>query len=614
MFRYLAFLWDPARPRAAGAAERLALRFRAASRDWDLAVGGRGLAVYCAGVRPGSMAPYLLHDGAGVVLGKLFARAGEGALASGEVILGARETAAIVSTEGRALVEHYWGRYVGFLHDAPGDRTWILRDPSGGLPCFMVASGPVTIVASSAEDWAPLSIPVSINWRYVAAHLASSQPLECTETGLNEVSSVHAGECVALHEGRVTCAFYWHPAEIASNALEDATDAVSTLRSTVRTCVRAWAACYDGVLHRLSGGLDSSIVLSCLHDAPARTRITCVNYYSQGSNTDERRYARLAARQARCELIEEERDATVSLAAMLNASRSARPSVHVYSLHYGRAEARLGQARGASAIFSGEYGDALFYQNPAMLAAADFVHRHGFRPDLFGVALDVANVEGVSIWRVLRQAIVDGRPSKIAWTIGEQVASHRSLMTRAVLDDLGSDDRFINPWLQSVEGLPMGKLRHIHMACVPQLPYDPLGGAGEPEQVPALVSQPIIELCLRLPTYLLVKGGWDRSIARRAFRHDVPREIITRRTKGGVEEHVKDVFRRNLPFVRELLLDGQLVRRGLLDRSRLEAVLAGQPTDTRAPMSELHRYLITEAWLAAWSAADNAAAARRVWA
>lgn len=131
--------------------------------------------------------------------------------------------------------------------------------------------------------------------------------------------------------------------------------------------------------------------------------------------------------------------------------------------------------------------------------------------------------------------------------------------------------------------------------------YDPLGRPDDPEPVQPLMSQPLIELCLRIPTYVLTNSGWDRAIARRAFRTEVPREILRRRSKGGLEENVQEILMGNLRAARELLLDGHLVSAGLLHRGRVEEALSDRPTRTAATMAEIFDHLATEAWLRRWN-------------
>jgi asparagine synthase (glutamine-hydrolysing) len=118
--------------------------------------------------------------------------------------------------------------------------------------------------------------------------------------------------------------------------------------------------------------------------------------------------------------------------------------------------------------------------------------------------------------------------------------------------------------------------------------------------VTPLLSQPLLELLMRIPTWVLTAGGWDRALARRAFGHEVPRRILMRRTKGGQEEYAKSIFTRDLDFARDLLLDGRLVRRGLLDAVRLANVLSGQPSRTAAGNAELYGCLSMEVWLRQW--------------
>jgi asparagine synthase (glutamine-hydrolysing) len=77
----------------------------------------------------------------------------------------------------------------------------------------------------------------------------------------------------------------------------------------------------------------------------------------------------------------------------------------------------------------------------------------------------------------------------------------------------------------------------------------------------------------------------------------LPAQIIHRRSKGGLEEHVKAVLASNIETIRPMLLDGELARRGLLDRPRLEAQLSGRPTALAAPLSHIHALVATEAWL-----------------
>ncbi|MFN3631183.1 MAG: asparagine synthase-related protein, partial [Casimicrobiaceae bacterium] len=131
--------------------------------------------------------------------------------------------------------------------------------------------------------------------------------------------------------------------------------------------------------------------------------------------------------------------------------------------------------------------------------------------------------------------------------------------------------------------------------------YDPFEQATAPELVHPLFSQPLVELCLRLPTYLLAHGGRGRALARNAFATDLPPQVANRRSKGGMEEHITAVLHANIDFVRGLLLEGELSRRGMLDRPKVEQLLSGRPTTLVCSPSQIHGLIAVEAWLSRWT-------------
>lgn len=610
MYRYLGLIWNTADPQVLAMANLLARRVRAASAEWRCVVFNPGLRVFHTGVRPGSSEAYVLPERRGVVLGRLFDRHAPEQSSPPQVVLDGRASATIINTAGRRLISNYWGRYVAFLHDRSSSQVHVVRDPSGGLPCMLTTYAGVRVIFSCPQDCALLGVPpFSINWKYVAAHLAF-QALQIHQTGLNEVTEILGGECVTFRSDRIERTAYWRAADVsADNVIEDPREAVARLRDTTRACVRAWASCYGSILHTLSGGLDSSIVLSCLRDLPSQPAITCLNYVTQDAEGDERRFARLAARTTDCDLVEHERDTSVlALGEMLRIVPFVRPWSYRYSLEHSRFEAALARDKAASVIFGGGGGDQLFYKSRADLAVADYAYMHGPGPRLFNVALDAARVEGGSIWAELRAGIRDGLFTRY-WDPFVDLGRHTTLVSAELLQRSTWDDRFINPWLLAPKRIAPGKRWHIQLLTIPQVFYDSLASANDPERVHPLVAQPLIEVCLRIPTFVLISGGWDRAIARRAFVGDVPREIISRRTKGGITNHGNRIIQANLALIRELLLDGQLVGRRLLKRDKLEELLSGRRSLSTREYGEIEEHLSTEIWLGRWSEQRDSAAA-----
>lgn len=600
MFRYLGCVWDSDDAAASATSASLIERLQSSGGDWRAAIERPGLTVlYTNTTSPNRC--YVLQDSAGVVLGTLFARsAGSGSIAASKAF-DSDETAKVIASSGRHLIQHYWGRYVAFLYEAESRTIRIVREPTGTLPCLATRVDGVHLYCSWLEDAFRLGLRCSINWDYVAAHLCC-QRLELSFTGLNEVTRVLGGECVAHHKGRETRTFYWNPLRVAeSQPIEDPAEAVAALRRCTMESVHAWASSYRSIVHTLSGGLDSAIVLACLKDAPARPQVTCVNYYSPGAAGDERAFARLAAQRAGYELLERERDITISFDPLLHMPQSAAPSIYRYYLENSGQESELARSRLAGALFSGEGGDQLFYQSHAGFGAGDYLYRRGalrgLSPEFFRIALDGARLERVTVWEVLAKAFAHAWLGR-RWSFMEEVGPFTKLMPTEVIEAVKHDARWVHPHFQSSERAPSGKRWHAFPLVFPAFDYyDPLGMLDDVERVAPLYSQPLLEICLRIPVDVLTIGGWDRAIARRAFKEELPNEIATRRGKGTPGEYVQVVLERNLDFLRAMLLDGQLVRHKLVDRSKLETVLSGNPTRTDSSGTEIYGYLNTEAWL-----------------
>jgi asparagine synthase (glutamine-hydrolysing) len=403
---------------------------------------------------------------------------------------------------------------------------------------------------------------------------------------------------------------YWDPLRVAAvDPLEDAAEAAALLRQAVRRCVQAWAGGHDSIVHTLSGGLDSAIVLACLADAPNRPRITCVNYHSPGANSDERIFARLMADHAGpgtgCALIERERDPSIRLQALLQAPRSAYPVNCRYYLENSAWEAAFTRERQATAIFCGEGGDQLFYQARARFAAGDYLCRRGrargLGKGLLRVALDAARLDRLSLWTVLGDALGQAWLGR-RWDIEQDLRRFRKLAPAGVLARVMGDARIRHPAFQHPpHAIAGGKRWHAYQLLFPAMDfYDPLGSIQDAERITPLSSQPVLELCLRTPVDVLTAGGWDRAVARRAFRQDLPRAIVLRRSKGGLDAYFKRVLLENMDFARPFLLEGQLAAAGLVDRDRLRTALSDTPNRIGANTTELFDCVNLEAWLRRW--------------
>ncbi len=605
MYRYFVLVWNPRDSQVSASARRLAERMISIGSGWARAFEAQGVAAFHSDPGEGASRTLRLDRGAGAVFGRIFNRDTDDIAAALRVDFGTAESDQVVRTGGRRLIERYWGRYVGLIHDAATSETWILRDPSGGLPCLMTAHQGVSLVFSDLEDCRALGVTqFTVNWAFIRRFMGYSG-IQSRETGLNEVSEVQFGERVRFSGSSIHRSLEWNPIAIAqTNPVQDPQVAVAELRRLTRACVHTWASCYPDILHNLSGGLDSSIVLSCLVDAPSRPNITCLHYFGTGPDEDERKYARAMAQRAHVELVEHQLDVREArLEYILRLRSSARPWFYFYELEHGRFEIQLAAEREAKGLFSGSGGDGVFFQAQADLAVSDYLFDHGLGRELLKVAVDAARVSRKSVWPLLLNAMRARMIPRRWHPLSATTRPVRTLVNPEVLQAAARDPTLIHPWFagRSLRAVPPGILWHILSVAAAPAFYSSFESGPCPERTLPLMSQPLVELCLRTPTYVLIKNGMDRATARRAFESDLPAQIIRRRSKGRVDQHVRNVLDDNLDFVRDILLNGHLVREGLLDRRNLELYLTRERSPADFQYAEiLHEHLCTEAWLGRW--------------
>jgi asparagine synthase (glutamine-hydrolysing) len=610
MFRYIALIWNTVNQRQSEAALLLGRRLQT-NADWQEVINHGGMRVLCADARSGLLEPHLLGNRSGVVLGQLFERNRdpEDATPAPKAHLGIHETAGIVNSRGKRLISEYWGNYVAFLHDPDATKMWVVKDPCGALPCYSTVFREVTIFFSCIADCVELRLlSFSINPAYLKNRVVHGSN-STTPTTLNEVSRVRRGDCVEIdprhHPGQFARHLYWNPLKYSESdaAIEDPDRAARTLRSTVRSCTHALAGCHESLLHRLSGGLDSSIVIGCLSDAPSKPRITAYTYYNPRSLYDERPWAQLAAFHIGCDHVESALGARdIRLATMHRMRPAVAPASVLEYVQRSLIDAPLAAEREATAIFTGDGGGSGFCANSSAHAVSEYLHRHGLRPEAFRIAAQVALGTDRSRFTVFSNSLR-------GWLLGSGSSSHAQdvlesscLVNPDVAETLAQRPRYPQPWYRPAHE-PWNSIRQLEILPTPADFYNAVNEPDtlSPEIISPFYSQPAIELCLRIPLYVHFEDGRDRGLARRAFSREVPRPILRRMRKERMPGLYGELVRRNRDFLRELLLDGVLIGEGLLSRTAVENALSGAPSSTVGSAEEIFRHLDTEMWARRWT-------------
>lgn len=601
MSKYIAFMWSQPDPDSSESTPRVLETFRRFARDWNCIVDVQGLVLYVNQTDCMMLRQTILPNDCGALLGTVFEnRSSYENPESSSELLSDRAVNRIVASKGKCLADEYWGGFIALLIDRERACHYVFRDCSGNVPCYRLTCGNTNIIASDADDFRYLEVPpFTINWPYVAAFLFFDD-LRVRNTGIEQITEVLAGEHVTLNGRQIYHHSLWDPRNICRQGLiDDMGSALCELRNSTRVVIEAWASEHPELLLNLSGGFDSAVVLGHLCKMTSKPRVTCINRYSQLPGEDERDFARAAARMAGVELVELEWGAAkIILDGNSMVARTAKPNVQSLAVFDAVRHNAVARRLNAHVTWTGHGGDHLFFQNRTSVIAADYLRSHG--PGIgFARAVGAASRRtSESYWAVLRSAIAD-RLSRREWSPESATEGQIPFVEHDALPK-DAENYIKHPWLADMADLPIGKQIQIRgLADLVNQPHSSYSLNLAPEHHP-LISQPLIEACLRIPTYLLQHDGRDRALARDAFQNIVPQEIFQRQTKGSARSMAVNLIRQNQEAIRECLLDGELVRHGLLKRKSLEMYVSrGYPLRS-TQLFPLLACIAAELWARSW--------------
>lgn len=489
----------------------------------------------------------------GAVIGHLFTRS----IPSHPITeLNPAEINAALVTRGQSLIRDYWGGYVAIFRDVGGDLL-VVRDPSGALPAYWREfGGTIAVAAQIGEHPFTVRDGVRLNTDGLLVHLWN--PYHAGEqTCLTGVHELLPGQKLQVNSDRCRSEALWNPWSFLPDDENIQIPAPDTFRDIVLDAVRTWADAFPVVLSGVSGGLDSSIVSLGIKQSNAELRGLHMTWTDREG--DERRFALTMATAIGAAL-----DIVPYALNNIDIERPIVPSVaRPFTAHYAQctafAQVTIAERHGVSAFFNGDGGDNVFC---LMLSVAPILDRlrarHG-PTSILKTAVDVARITGADFPTILthlfRRVWRDPR-SPVA-------SDDRSYLDPARLDAAIKSVAH-HPWYDPPKGVSQGKAAHIRAIC------RAMGNDGFHDRrrnipsISPLLSQPIVEQCLKIPTWNWVEGGVDRALARRAFEHDLPEEIVARKTKGGPSGFLDHLFWENEGRILSYLRDGLLAELGIL--------------------------------------------------
>lgn len=502
--------------------------------------------------------PALHLPNGGVILGHLFARDG--------TPIRNLSTMPIHSDPARALahvLDQFWGEYLFVRPESEGVGCTVLRDPSGGMPCLYFLQEGSALVTSDISLATRLGLyRRQVDWNFIARRLRYPN-LKSQSTGLSGIKELLPGFSLTMRDRTADVAQVWSPWRFVSPGQRyvDPNDAASGVRNAVILAVEAWAKTDSRVLLELSGGLDSSIVACCLKGSGAS--VTCCTVATPVAGTDEQPYAKAIADHMGFVLRKIDLDFDAARFDFAPPSSSAVPGMGPLQYAVNAAMEAAGTCHGVTSFFSGAGGDTVFsYLSNAVPAVDAFLER--------GLACAASTVRDLSfmhqctIWRAAKLAA-----RKLLR--GPKNPAHAD--SSFLKSDSAADVPEPHPWFAAPPRTYPGDRERIADLAGTQIFRDDAPRAMTRWLRMPLLSQPVIEETLRVPTWMAVAGGRNRSVARAAFSDRLPAQIVDRRSKATFLNYLGAFHQRNRRKMRDFLLSGELRQRHLLDANALDRFL-----------------------------------------
>lgn len=528
--------------------------------------------------------PTLPIPGKGVLIGHLFTRDGN-RVTSGSALPAEGSTEVLC----RHVVDTLWGEYLLLCApDHGGGPVVAMRDPcpSAGVPCLYHFGRSGGFLTSHASIPHALGLfDLRIDWDFIAHNLQHPH-VKNGQTGFMGLRELLPGCATDIPTRDDPPRLIWQPWAFAQppRRHRDPKRAADDVRQAITTSVTAWARVDRAILLELSGGVDSSIVGVSLQGSGAE--VTCCTLVPPVSGADERHYAQQIADALGVELQAEPLPFESAIFDFEAAWQPAVPRIGLLQHAVNETMAKAGRRNAVKSHFSGGGGDSVLCYLQTAAPAVDAYLELGFASAV-ATTRDLADLHQTTLWNValltLKKLYRRPRPPYIA---------DRSFLPAHVR----SDDYPPHPWTDMPAGTFPGDRERIIELAGCQAFRDAVPRGGLPFRMP-LLSQPVVEACLRTPSWMWVEGGMNRAVARWAFADQLPAAILNRRSKGTYMNYLGVVYRNSKWRMRDYLVAGHLHAQGLLDDRQLDQFIARELPPRDRSFTRIFELCMIENWV-----------------
>jgi asparagine synthase (glutamine-hydrolysing) len=463
---------------------------------------------------------------------------------------------------GADLSRHILGEYAVAVADGEQGSLLLAHDELGLMPLFYSQGRRDAITFSSHLDDLALEIGIGeLDEEYIADHFARGEHFG-DRTPYTHVRRLLLGESLVWKNGVLKKHNTWTLANVTPLICKER-EYEERLLELVTKAVEAALPPSRKVWCELSGGLDSSTVLSIACHAPG-TQVEALSFiFPESKTSDESKWIGAVLQDYPVPWHPINYDSARPFTEMAD-SFFGEPTRWIVNAGWNRLCRQLLQKHNVDVVLTGEGGDAVLFggrQEPYFLA--DFLLKGRFRR-LWNEARrwcdGASEKRPLTYWllnfamlpavRHLRSQTPEYRAVPIPWA-SESYAKRRNLNERGraawVLEAKTVGDSYMLHRVMRSANVVAAMLHSRHMPSEFRSP---------------LLSRPLVEFMLALPSAQQVKPSEDRVLQRRALVNILPGATLGRRDKGFSDQPSCEGLASSDEWVAALTAHPRIVERG----------------------------------------------------
>lgn len=514
---------------------------------------------------------------------------------------------------GADVVSKLDGMFAFAVWDTGRDRLLLARDRLGKKPLYYAEAAGALFFASDLRTLLsaaairrtvdPTAVRDYLTYGYVAS----------PKTMLRGVRKLSPGELLTCERGQIRTAAYWKLPAVIGNRSESRADSIRAVRSLVARAVEKRLIGDVPVAALLSGGIDSTVVVSTMARVSPGPVSTFTVGFSAGAASAALNHDFEAARRTAKRLgtdhhelfLNPDRD---NLRRLLQESivKTGEPNANPTMISTFAIAEAVKQA-GIKVVLTGDGGDELFAGYPRYLFDR-WAERAGRMPALIRLPAEKLLAQLPQASRVIRArrflrkaAVLPGLDPGARYLTWRQVVTDAEQVSVLNPDLLASADGYVAAEIAAAAVLePSAPSMRDRMAYADlklwvadesNLRLDRSTMASGVEARCPFLDVPLAEYMLSLPFEAKVNGGRTKALLRDAFASELPEDIVAARKRGFLSPARSWVQETLAATVDEVLSPVRVERVGLLSPHAVETLRR----NARAP-KKLWSLVVLQLW------------------